>query len=144
MSIETHARSMTPLQAAAAAVGTVFLLVGIAGFIPGLTSNVGDLELAGHHSDAKLLGLFEVSVLHNLIHLAFGVAGLVLARTWNGAKAFLVYGGVLYLVVAAYGWLVDHGDDANFVPFNEADNWLHLVLGVGMVGIGAVLAKPRS
>lgn len=144
MTIDSHARTMTPLQGAAAAVGTVFLLVGVAGFIPGLTSNLDALEIAGHESDAKLLGLFEVSVLHNLIHLAFGVAGLVLARTWSGAKAFLIYGGVLYLVVAAYGWLVDHGDDANFVPFNEADNWLHVVLGVGMVALGGVLAKPRT
>lgn len=144
MSIETHARTMTPLQGAAAVVAAAFLLVGIAGFIPGLTTNVGELELAGHDSDAKLLGLFEVSVLHNLIHLAFGVAGLVLARTWNGAKAFLLYGGLLYLAVAVYGWLVDHGDDANFVPFNEADNWLHLALGGGMVAVGAVLTTPRS
>lgn len=144
MSIDSHVRTMTPLQGAAAAVGTVFLLVGIAGFIPGLTSNLDALEVAGHESDAKLLGLFEVSVLHNLIHLAFGVAGLVLARTWSGAKAFLIYGGVLYLVVAAYGWLVDHGDDANFVPFNEADNWLHVALGGGMLALGVVLAKPRT
>ena len=39
------------------------------------------LRFAGHGSGAYLFGVFQVSVLHNLVHLAFGVAGLVLART---------------------------------------------------------------
>ncbi len=54
--------------------GVVFLVVGIAGFIPGITTDYDTMTWAGHHSDAKLLGIFEVSVLHNIIHLAFGVA----------------------------------------------------------------------
>jgi len=61
---------------AAIAVGAVFLLVGLLGFIPGITTNLDQLEFAGHHSDAKLLGAFEVSILHNIVHLLFGVAGI--------------------------------------------------------------------
>ena len=70
----------TPIQTASAAFGAIFLLVGILGFIPGITTNFDDLMVAGHESNALLLGIFQVSVLHNLVHLAFGVAGLVLGR----------------------------------------------------------------
>ena len=59
-----------PLQLAAAAVGAVFLLLGILGFVPGVTANYGQLTLAGHESGALLLGLFAVSILHNLMHAA--------------------------------------------------------------------------
>lgn len=82
----------TPIQAAAVAVGALFLIVGVLGFIPGITSDYGDLTWAGHHSDAQLLGVFNVSVLHNIIHLAFGVAGLALGRTVKSARAYLIGG----------------------------------------------------
>src|ERR687890_52207 len=93
----------SPVQQAARLVGAVFLLVGILGFIPGITSSYSTMEFASHESEAKLLGIFQVSVLHNLVHLAFGVAGLALARTLRGATTFLVGGGVIYLVLWFYG-----------------------------------------
>ncbi|MDI9949424.1 DUF4383 domain-containing protein [Rhodococcus sp. IEGM 1305] len=74
----------SPLQLAALIVGVVFLLVGVLGFIPGITTNYDMLTFAGHHSEAKLLGVFEVSILHNIVHLLFGVAmvalGFLLSR----------------------------------------------------------------
>ena len=129
------------LRKAALAVGAVFLLVGILGFIPGITTDYDEMKFAGHHSGAQLLGIFGVSVLHNLVHLAFGVAGLALARTWDGARAFLIGGGAIYLVLTVYGLLVDRHDDANFVPLDTADNWLHFVLGVTMIALGVLLAR---
>jgi hypothetical protein len=132
---------MSPTQRAAAAVGAVFLLVGILGFIPGVTTSYGDMEFAGHESQAKLFGLFQVSVLHNVVHLAFGVAGLVMARTWSLARSFLIGGGVIYLVLWLYGLVVGHNDDANFVPVNTADDWLHLALGAGMIALGVLVPK---
>ncbi len=124
------------VRTAAKAVGAVFLLVGILGFIPGITSHYGDLSFAGHMSGAKLLGLFQVSVLHNIVHLLFGIAGLALSRVSRSAFLFLVVGGVIYLVLWIYGLVVDMNSQANFVPLNTADNWLHLLLGVGMVAVG--------
>ncbi len=124
------------LRTAAACVGAVFLLVGILGFVPGVTTNYDDLSFAGHHSEAELLGIFQVSVLHNLVHVGFGVAGLALARQARSAAAYLIGGGVVYLVLWLYGLVVGHDSAANFVPVNNADNWLHLGLGVGMVGLG--------
>jgi hypothetical protein len=138
-----RAASMTrsDLQKAAAAVGAVFLLVGILGFVPGITTNYSTMEFGGHHSDAKLLGIFEVSILHNIVHLLFGVAGLALARSWDGARAYLLGGGAIYLVLWVYGLLIGHDSSANFVPLNNADNWLHLLLGLGMVALGFLLGK---
>ena len=140
---EMTAGSMTAttLQKIAAAVGAVFLLVGILGFVPGITTDYGDMTFAGHDSGAQLLGIFGVSILHNLVHVLFGVAGLALARTWGGARGFLVGGGAIYLVLWLYGLLIDHGSDANFVPFNNADNWLHLGLGIGMIALGLLTGR---
>jgi hypothetical protein len=127
------------LQKAARAVGAVFLLVGILGFIPGITTHYGDMSFAGHDSDAKLLGIFQVSILHNIVHLLFGVAGLALSRTWDGARNFLIGGGVIYLVLWIYGLVTDNNSGSNFVPVNSADDWLHFVLGVGMIALGVAL-----
>lgn len=131
-----------PLRTAALVVGAVFLLVGVLGFVPGITS--GDLGAAGHHSDALLLGIFQVSVLHNVVHLLFGIAGIALSRTWSGARTYLIGGGAVYLVLWIYGLVIDQESAANFVPLNSADNWLHLLLGLGMVGLGVALGRRRA
>ena len=117
-------------------VGAVFLLVGILGFIPGITSNYNTMTFAGNSSDAKLLGLFEVSILHNIVHLLFGVAGLAMAKATKSATTYLIGGGIIYLVLTVYGFVIDLNSAANFVPLNTADNILHLVLGVGMIALG--------
>ncbi|MCQ4122510.1 DUF4383 domain-containing protein [Rhodococcus tibetensis] len=134
----------TPVQIAALVVGAVFLLVGILGFIPGVTTDYDMMSAAGHESEAKLLGIFEVSILHNIVHLLFGIAGIAMARAINTAKAFLVGGGVIYLVLWIYGLLIDQDSSANFVPVNTADNWLHFALGVGMVALGLLTPRLRS
>jgi hypothetical protein len=133
----------TNVQKAAAIVGVVFLLVGLLGFIPGITTNFGDLSFAGHHSDARLFGLFQVSILHNIVHLLFGIAGLAMARTAAQARTYLVFGGAIYLVLFVYGLIVGQESAANFVPVNTADDFLHLILGIGMIGLGLALTRDR-
>jgi hypothetical protein len=131
------------VQTLAMLIGWVFLVVGILGFIPGITTNYSEMEFSGPDSGAELLGIFQVSVLHNIVHALFGIAGLALARTWDGARTFLIGGGVIYLVLFAYGLLIDKDSDANFVPFNSADDWLHLLLGVGMIALGFLTTRTR-
>jgi hypothetical protein len=135
-------RERSPIQSAALVVGLVLLLVGILGFIPGITSNYDELKFAGHNSDAQLLGLFDTSILLNLVYLLLGVAGLALARTYEGARSYLIGGGVIYLALFLYGaiWGADESS-ANFIPVNWADNVLNLVLGTGMILAGLALAK---
>jgi uncharacterized membrane protein YuzA (DUF378 family) len=128
----------------AMAVGAVFLLVGILGFIPGITTNFDTMTFAGHDSDAKLIGIFEVSVLHNLVHLLFGVLGLALGRRADTARYFLIGGGAVYLILWLYGLVIDKNDSANFVPLNTADDWLHFVLGLGMIALGVITTRRAT
>jgi hypothetical protein len=125
----------------AGATGAVFLLVGVLGFVPGITTHYGSMTFAGHESGAELLGIFGVSVLHNIVHLLFGVAGLALARNARTAVTFLIGGGVVYLLLWVYGMVIDQTSNANFVPLDDADNWLHLVLGLAMVVMGLVAQR---
>lgn len=134
----------TNLQKAAQAVGAVFLLVGILGFIPGITSNYEALSFAGHDSEALLLGIFQVSILHNIVHLIFGVAGILMSRTNEQAKNYLLYGGVIYLILWLYGLIIGHDTPANFVPVNTADNWLHFVLGLAMIALALLLSRNTT
>jgi len=142
---EFRAKARIPLIGMlAGAVGLVFLLVGILGFIPGVTTNYNDLEFADRNSTAELLGVFGVSVLHNLVHLvlhnlvhlAFGLAGLALMARADTARWYLTGGGVIYLILWTYGLVIDPDTSANFIPLNDADNWLHLGLGAAMVILG--------
>ncbi|MGA4729682.1 DUF4383 domain-containing protein [Micromonospora taraxaci] len=132
------------VQVAALAVAGVFLLIGVLGFIPGITTDYGDLRFGGHHSEAKLLGLFQVSILHNAVHLIFGLAGLALARSVAGARVFLAAGGAIYLALWLYGLVIEAINPeggANILPVNDADNWLHLALGFGMLALGLLLSN---
>src|SRR5687768_6824834 len=130
----------TRVQTAARPVGVVFLLVRIGGFIPGITTNLYDgLDFAGDGSEAELLGLFQVSVLHNIVHALFGV-GIFMAATPSGARNFLIGSGAIYIVLFLLGIL----GGADWVPSNDADDWLHLVLGIGLLGLGFGLTRERD
>jgi len=131
----------SPVRTAATVVGAVFVLIGILGFIPGATTNYDQLGFAGHGSGALLLGLFQVSVLHNIVHLLYGVAGLAMSRQARTATAYLIGGGAIYLVLWIYGLVIDKQSGANFVPLNSADDWLHFGLGVGMIALGYLLGR---
>jgi len=97
------------------------------GFVPGVTSTDSD-------SHQLLLGLFMVDPLHNVIHLLSGVAGLVAAASDRYAKLYLVGFGLVYALVTLVGFF----DSTVFglLHVNTADNWLHLVLALGMLGAG--------
>lgn len=139
----TTERQTTAMQRAAQIFGAVFVLVGILGFIPGITTNFDALEMAGPDSEALLLGIFEVSVLHNIVHLGLGVLGLAAARTFDGARFFLIGGGIAYGALAIYGWIIDKDSSADFLPLNTADDWLHAFLAVAMIGAGLALTNSR-
>jgi Domain of unknown function (DUF4383) len=134
-------RDRSPIQNAALLVGMALLVIGILGFIPGITSNYDELKFAGHNSDAQLLGIFDTSILQNIVYLLFGIVGIALARTMEGARTYLVGGGLVYLVLFVYG-AIWHGETgSNWIPVNWASNVLHLALGVGMVAAGIVLSR---
>jgi Domain of unknown function (DUF4383) len=127
----------TRLQVLAMWTGATLLLIGIFGFIPGVTSNYSDIAFAGRGSGLELLGIFRTSILETLLYLASGIAGLVIARTHAGARRFLIGGGVGYLAL----WLLGLLHDGGWIPLNSADNWLHLAVGVGLLALGLAFAQ---
>lgn len=133
-------RASVSVQSVAVLVGVTFVVVGILGFVPGITTHYGDLSFAGHGSRAKLIGIFQVSVLHNLVHLLFGIVGIVLAKAADTARTYLMGGGVAYLAI----WLLGVVGGGNWIPVDTADNWLHFVLGIAMIGLGFVATRAAT
>ncbi len=142
MSDTTHAPDRFA-RTTVAVVAAAFALVGVLGFVPGITTSYDSLQLAEHHSEAKLLGIFQVSVLHNVVHLLFGAVGFAAVARPRLVLPYLFGGAAIYLVLTLYGAFIDHESAANFVPLNTADNWLHLGLAAGMAALGAVVLSRR-
>jgi Domain of unknown function (DUF4383) len=130
-------RDRSLVQTLTLLVGVTFVAVGVLGFVPGVTTHYGDLSFAGHDSGAKLLGVFQISVLHNVVHIAFGVVGILLANAPDTSRLYLVGGGIVYLAL----WVLGLVNGASWIPANTADNWLHFGLGVGMIGLGYVATR---
>jgi Domain of unknown function (DUF4383) len=131
-------------QTLALVFGVAFLGVGVLGFIPGITTNLGDIKFAGNDSPSELLGLFQVSILHNIVHLLFGIGGIALSRTTANARMYLLYVGVIYTVLFVYGLIVGAGGDANFVPLNGWDDALHAALAVALLGSWFITREERD
>jgi hypothetical protein len=108
--------------------GIVFLLLGILGLI-----SPGGMSM-GMSSPGMTLGLFPVNLLHNIVHLLFGVWGLIASRSFTGAKMYAQVGGVVYIVLAICGWLLP--DTFGMLPNGGHDIWLHALLGLVLAGVG--------
>jgi len=124
----------TTLQKLAGVFGVIFILVAILGFI-----SPGGLVMTMDPTTGMVLGVFPVNLLHNIVHIAFGVWGLIASRTWTGSKTFFTAGGIIYAVLTVAGFLSPTG--FGLVPLGGADIWLHGVLAVAMLAIGYT-AKP--
>ena len=126
----------TTIQKLATVFGIVFILVAIVGFITpgGMYMQPSDPAMA-----AKALGIFPVNLLHNVVHLLFGIWGLAAARSWGGSKSFFVWAGVIYAVLTVLAFVSPSG--FGLVPLAGPDIGLHCLLAIVMLGIG-LTAKP--
>ncbi len=122
----------TPAQIYSLLFGAVLLLVGLIGFAVD-----GSFE-TGSGIEGDELILFEVNGIHNLVHIASGILGLVLAKSASGARAFALGFGAVYLLVTILGF-ADGDSVLNLIPVNTADNFLHLAIAA--LGIAAGLAS---
>lgn len=109
----------------------VFLLVGILGFVPGITTN-------GH-----LLGIFEVDTLHNIIHLVSGLVFLWAAMSPAIGKTVFKVFGVVYAIVAVVG-LIQGDTVLGLISTNMADHILHVVLAVVILYVGFGMKDNKS
>jgi hypothetical protein len=110
--------------------GVVFILVALLGFMATGMSNM-DSDPA---TAPRVLGLFPVNVLHNVVHLLFGIWGVVSARSFAGARTYCMTAGVIYLVLAALGFIAP--TTFGLIPIGGNDIWLHALLGVALLGAG--------
>ena len=122
------------VQRAALIFGVVFIVVAILGFLASGSSMDPDPTNA-----PKILGLFPMNLVHNGVHLGFGIWGLLASRVYEGARNFGRIGGILYLILAAVGVAVPDG--FGLVPLGGHDVWLHALLGLALVVVG-FSAKP--
>ncbi|HUF49738.1 MAG TPA: DUF4383 domain-containing protein [Longimicrobiales bacterium] len=125
---------MTAVQRVAQIFGGVFILVGIAGFYWSRGSMEADPAMA-----PQLIGLFPVNVLHNLVHIALGVWGLLAARSFDGARAYARIAGIAYIALAVLGMFVP--DTFGLIPIGGNVIWLHAILGIALAAAG-FMAKP--
>ena len=134
-----------PVRWAATVVGMFFLAIGFAGFFPGLTQNFNSIEM-GYGSEAMVLGIFQVSVLHNVIHLLLGALGIAQSRFSSSARRYLRIVGGLAAVLWLFGLLVDQGSMSNFMPLNAVDTWAYLVIAIVLIGLSFLPGevKPSS
>jgi hypothetical protein len=109
--------------------GIVFLLIGVLGLV-----SSGGMEMGADPAPAKLLGLFAVNLLHNVVHLLFGVWGLVASRSFAGAKMFAQVAGVIYIVLAVLGFVAP--TTFGLIPIGGNDIWLHALFGLVLAGVG--------
>ncbi|MFL5584590.1 MAG: DUF4383 domain-containing protein [Gemmatimonadaceae bacterium] len=128
----------TTIQKLAAVFGVVFILVAILGFmLPGGMA----MQPADPATAPKILGYFPVNVLHNIVHLLFGVWGLAASRNWGASRQFFIVAGIIYALLTVIGFLSPTG--FGFVPLAGADIGLHSVLAIVMLAIGYT-AKPAG
>ncbi len=121
----------TAVQKLGALFGVVFILVAIMGFIaPGGMQ----MQPADPATSAQALGIFPVNLLHNIVHLLFGLWSLAASRSWAGASSFFRTGGIIYAVLTVCGFFFPDG--LGMIPLGGNDIWLHAVLAVVMLGIG--------
>lgn len=127
----------SPNRIVAVVFGAVYLLIGILGFFA--TSGVGFFDPEG----GLLLGIFEVNIAHNVVHLVIGAVLLITGlRTVPAAKAANTAVGAVYLLVGIIGlFIVD--SPANILAINAADNVLHFGSAIILLGVGLGLERDR-
>jgi hypothetical protein len=133
----TTGTARSPAQTLAMVIGVVFLLVGVAGFF------VTGFDDFASTSDDTLL-IFQVNPLHNIVHLVIGIAGVMLARTLDGARTYGMLLAVGYGLAFIYGLIAVGNEDLNFLNINGADNILHIVSALAGVAIVMMVRRPAT
>ena len=117
-----------PARTLALAFAAIYLAVGIVGLL------ITGFDRFAAVTGERLLGIFEINPLHNLVHVLIGVVGLWLARTLPGARTYGWLLAIAYGVVFLYGLWAVGNPTVNILSINGPDNILHLLTaGVGLL-----------
>ena len=109
--------------------GIVYILIGIFGFIPGMvaTPGTGGPEVVVNAGYGYLLGAFPVNILHNIVHLAVGVWGLIAYRNYLGARNYSRGLAIFYGVLALMGFFPVLNTTFGLIPIFGNNIWLHAI-----------------
>lgn len=120
--------------------GIVFLVIGVGGFIPGLMHPPGmnDPDIAVRTMYGRELALFPVNILHDVVHLLFGLWGVIAYRSWGAAKTYARVTAVVYAVFVVMGLIPTLNTTFGLVPLFSNDIWLHVILAAGAAYFGFV------
>lgn len=106
--------------------GIVYLLVGILGFVPGLNQHSADLQpISVEMAHGRLLGLFPVNAMHNLVHILIGVWGILASRSIGGARAYAQGLAIIYGLLTILGLIPATQTLFGLAPIYGHDVWLH-------------------
>lgn len=138
---------MSVLRRFALVFGIVFLLVGVAGFIPGLTQPHTHPDVMVTAGLGLVLGLFPVNVLHNAAHLLFGVYGLLASRSDGASRTYGKVVAIAYALLTVMGLFsaMRLHTAFGFVPLYGHDIWLHALLAAvgAYFGFMRPVEQPR-
>ena len=132
------------LRAFARIFGVAFLLIGLSGFVPGLSPAHDHPGLTVDAGSALALGLFPVNILHNLAHLAFGVWGLVASRGAGASRAYGKGVAIAYGLLTVMGLIPAANTTFGLVPIYGNDVWLHALLALIGGYFGWVHKEPAD
>lgn len=123
-------------------VGSVLVAAGIIGFFYNAHFGSGS-DVFGGDSSVKVFGILAVNGWHNVVHILTGALGLLAAG--YAARAYALGLGVVYVVIAIWGFIIGSGESIlTIVPVNTEDNLLHLLIGLAGIGAGLASEEPRS
>jgi hypothetical protein len=123
--------------------GIIYVIAGISGFIPGLTTHHADMApIAVDSFYGKALGLFPVNILHNFVHLAIGFWGILSSRSVGGARLFARGLAILYGLLAILGLIPATNTMFGLVPIYGNDVWLHAGTALIAAYFGFVAREP--
>ncbi len=78
----------------------------------------------------NLLGLFPINLLHNVVHIVFGLWGLAASRSLGGSIGYARAVAIIYAVLAVMGLIEGLNTTFGLVPLYGNDVWLHAALAL--------------
>ena len=121
---------MAPLRRFALILGAAFVVLGVSGFIPGITIGHNHPDVRVETGLGLLFGLFPVNVLHNLVHILFGLWGIAASKTAGAARTYGKVTFIAYSLLMVMGLVPAANLHTTFglVPLYGHIIWLHAVL----------------
>ena len=115
------------IRSFASLAGLVYLVIGIFGFLPGLTHAppAGAPHLTFETNYSYLFGLFPVNLLHNIFHIAIGVWGFLASSSLGASRTFACGVAILYGVLTLMGLFPGLNTTFGLLPLFGHDVWIH-------------------